>query len=138
MMTALGFGAAYSLLGLVLLIAGFYVLDLLTPGRLGERLTQGNSYNAGLMVGAGFIGLGAILATVIWHNAGSGFGPSLQWTLAFGVLGIVLQAVCFLVLDLFTPGSLSEIVVSDGLHPAGIAAAAAQIAISLIVCASIA
>ena len=84
------------------------------------------------------LGVGAILFTVIWHNAGAGLGPALGWTLAFGLLGIVLQAVSFVVLDLVTPGSLREIVVSPGLHPAGIAAAAAQIAISLIICASIA
>ena len=138
MITALGFGAAYSLLGLFLLVAGFYILDLLTPGRLGAHMTRGDSFNAGVMVAAGFLGVGAILFTVIWHNAGAGLGPALGWTLAFGLLGIVLQAVSFVVLDLVTPGSLREIVVSPGLHPAGIAAAAAQIAISLIICASIA
>ena len=138
MITALGFGAAYSLLGIALLVAGYYVLDLLTPGHLGKHLTKGNSYNAGLMVAAGFLGLGAVIATVIWHNADAGFGPALAWTAAFGVLGIVLQAVSFLVLELVTPCSLREIVVSPGLHPAGIAAAAGQIAVSLIICASIA
>ena len=80
MITALGFGAAYSLLGLFLLVAGFYMLDLLTPGRLGAHLTRGDSFNAGVMVAAGFLGVGAILFTVIWHNAGAGLGPALGWT----------------------------------------------------------
>lgn len=138
MITALGFGAAYSLLGILLLVAGFYVLDILTPGHLGKHLAEGESYNAGIMVAAGFLGLGAVIFTVIWHNADAGFGPALAWTAAFGVLGIVLQAVSFLVLELVTPGSLRATVVAPGLHPAGIAAAAAQLAVSAIICASIA
>lgn len=138
MTTALVFGAAYSVLGIALLVAGYYVLDLLTPGHLGTHLTQGDSYNSGIMVAAGFLGLGAILFTVIWHNAGAGFGPALGWTAAFGLLGIVLQAVSFLVLEAVTRGNLREIVVAPGLHPAGIAAAAAQLAVSAVICASIA
>lgn len=138
MTTALLFGTAYSLLGIALLAAGFHVLDLLTPGRLGKHLTRGDSYNAAVMVAAGFLGLGAILFTVIWHNAGAGFGPALGWTAAFGLLGIVLQAASFLVLEVVTRANLREIVVSPGLHPAGVVAAAAQIAVSAVICASIA
>lgn len=136
MITALGFGAAYSLVGIALLVLGFFVLDLLTPGRLGQHLEA--SFNAGLMVAAGFLGLGANLFTVIWHNADAEFGPALLWTVAFGVLGVVLQALSILVLDLITPGKLREIIVSPGISPAGIASAASQLAVSAVICAAIA
>lgn len=138
MITALLFGATYSLLGIALLVVGFYVIDALTPGRLGSHLTETGSINAGLVVAAEFLGVGAIVFTTIWTNADAGFGPALGWTAAFGLLGIALQAVSFVILDAVTPGSLREIAVSHGLHPAAIVAAAAQLAVSAIVVASIA
>ncbi len=139
LLTALTFGAAYSLLGSALLVAGFVALDLVTPGRLGHHLTgEEASPNAAVVMSAGFLGLGAIVFTAIWRNAAAGLGPALGWTAAFGLLGVVLQAVSFLVLDALTPGRLRDLVVGARLHPAAFVAAAGQVAVSAIVCASIA
>ena len=54
----------------------------------------------------GFLGQGAIIFASIWTNATSGFGQALLYTVVFGVLGVVLQAVAFVALDLLTPGRL--------------------------------
>ena len=43
----------------------------------------------------GFLGQGAIIFASIWTNATSGFGQALLYTVVFGVLGVVLQAVAF-------------------------------------------
>ena len=55
----------------------------------------------------------------------------------FGILGVVLQAVAFLVLDLITPGSLGTALVQVGFHPASLVSAAGQLAVSAIIVASI-
>ncbi|WP_286966489.1 MULTISPECIES: DUF350 domain-containing protein [Arsenicicoccus] len=138
MLESLLYAAVYCLAGIALLAGGFVTMDLLTPGRLGERIYTERSINAALIVGAEFLGLGAIAFTTIWTNGSAGFGAALAWTLAFGILGIALQAVSFLVLDAITPGSLRAIAVEQGLHPGAIVAASAMLAVSAIVCASIA
>ena len=138
MLSSLLFGAAYSLLGIALLAAGFFALDLLTPGKLGHQIWQERSVNASVVLSAGFLGLGAIEFTAIWTNAESGFGSALLWTLAFGLLGIVLQVVSFLVLDVLTPGKLGHVVVERVFHPASVVTAASQLAVSAIIVAAIA
>ncbi|MEP7161807.1 MAG: DUF350 domain-containing protein [Dermatophilaceae bacterium] len=136
-MTALIYGAGYAMLGVALLVAGFFVFDAMTPGRLGERIYRDRSMNAALTVSALFLGLGAIEATAIYTNGAANSGAAFGWTAGFGVLGIVLQAVSFLVLDAVTPGSLRAIAVDEHFHPGTLVAAAAMLAVSLIVCASI-
>lgn len=138
MLESLLYAAAYCLVGIALLIGGFVVLDVLTPGRLGERIYAARSTNAALIVGAEFLGLGAIVFTTIWTNGDAGFGHAMLWTIGFGVLGILLQAVSFLLLDAITPGSLRETAVDTRWHPGAIVAACAVLAVSAIVCASIA
>ena len=136
MLHALIYAAAYCLDGIILLALGFVVHDALTPGALGRRIYEDRSMNAALVVSAQFLSLGAIMFTCIWVNGDGWHGSS--WTLAFGVLGIVLQAITFLLLDVLTPGSLREIAVHEAFHPGALVAAAAMLAVGAIVCASIA
>ena len=52
-------------------------------------------------------------------------------------LGIVLQGVAFLVLDLITPGRLGEHLMEKSFHPASLVRAAVQLAVAAIIVASI-
>jgi uncharacterized membrane protein YjfL (UPF0719 family) len=134
---SIGYAVAYSGVGIALLVLGFYALDLLTPGHLGRHIYEDRSVNAGLTLAAGFLGQGAIIFATIWTNATSGFGKALLYTVVFGVLGVLLQAVAFLVLDLITPGRLGEHLMQPGFHPASLVSAAAELAVALIIVASI-
>lgn len=137
MVTGLLYGAAYALLGVVLLIAGFFVFDAITPGKLGSRIYEARSVNATVIVSAIFLGLGAVEAVAIYTNGAANFGSAFGWTAGFGAVGIILQAISFLVLDAVTPGSLREIAVDDRFHPGAVVAAASVLAVSAVVCASI-
>ena len=86
--------------------AGAVALDLLTPGHLARHIYEERSVNAAIALAAGFIGQGAIAFTTIWTNATSGFGTALGYTVVFGLVGVALQVVAFVVLDLLTPGKL--------------------------------
>ena len=108
MLESLLYGAGYALAGIGLLVAGYFMLDVLTPGRLGHKVYAERSVNGAVILSATFLGLGAIEFTAIWTNAASGFGSALGWTVAFGLLGVVLQGISFLLLDLLTPGSLGR------------------------------
>jgi hypothetical protein len=138
MLEHLFFGLTYSAIGVLLLGTGFLALDLLTPGRLGRQIMEERSMSAALIAAAGMLGLGLVIFTAIWTNAAAGFGSALAWTVAFGLLGIVAQTAAFLLLDLITPGRLGDVVTSRELHPGAVLAAAGQLAVALVVVASIA
>lgn len=138
LLTSIGYALAYAAVGLLILGLGYAVLDLLTPGRLGKHIYEDKSVNAGIVLASGFVSLGAIVFTTIWTNGESGFGAALIWTVVFGVLGVSMQAVAFVLLDLATPGKMSAMVVERDFHPASVVAAGAMLASSAIVVASIA
>ena len=137
MLQSIGFAAAYTGVGIALLALGFYALDLLTPGHLAKHIYENRSVNAALTLAAGFLGQGAVVFASIWTNATSGFGQALLYTVAFGVLGVLLQAVAFLALDLVVPGRLGQHLMEPTFHPASLVSAAVQLAVAGIIVASI-
>ncbi|WP_409331429.1 DUF350 domain-containing protein [Trujillonella humicola] len=137
MLASIGYAVAYTGVGIALLVLGFFALDLLTPGHLGRHIYEHRSVNAALTLAAGFLGQGAIAFTTIWTNATSGFGDALGYTVVFGVLGVVLQAVAFLVLDLVTPGRLGTHLTEARFHPASLVSVGSQLAVAAIIVASI-
>ena len=137
MLASIGYAVVYTAVGILLLVVGAVALDLLTPGHLARHIYQERSVNAGIALSAGFLGQGAIAFTTIWTNATSGFGTALADTVVFGLVGIALQVVAFLVLDLLTPGKLGHMLVQVPFHPASLVTAAATLAVSAIIVASI-
>ena len=137
MLQSIGFAAAYTGVGIALLVLGFYALDLLTPGNLGRHIAEHRSLNAAIAVSGGFLGQGAIVFASIWTNATSGFGRALLYTVVFGILGVVLQAVAFVALDVLVPGRLGEHLMEPAFHPASLISAAVQLAVAAIIVASI-
>ncbi|MET9692917.1 DUF350 domain-containing protein [Streptomyces sp. NPDC006514] len=133
----LGRTSAYGALGLVLLILGIVLVDVLTPGKLPQQIWEERNRNAALFLSSALLGIGGIVFTSIWTTYAD-FGKGLLSTAAFGVLGLLLMAVAFLVLDLVTPGKLGAIVVDPEPHPAVWVSAACNLAVAAIVAASIA
>lgn len=137
MLASLGHATVYSLVGMALLAVGFLVLDLLTPGKLTEQIWVHRSANAAVVVACGFLGLGLVVFTAIWTNGEARLGSALGWTVAFGLLGVFLQALAGALLEVLTPGRMRDVLVARELHPASIVMGSAQIAVSLVVVASI-
>ena len=137
MLASIGYAAAYTGVGILLLVVGAVALDLLTPGHLARHIYEERSVNAAIALAAGFLGQGAIAFTTIWTNATSGFGTALGYTIVFGLVGIALQVVAFVVLDLLTPGKLGAMLMQVPFHPASLVTAASTLAVSAIIVASI-
>jgi uncharacterized membrane protein YjfL (UPF0719 family) len=125
---------AYSGVGLVVLVVGFYVLDLLTPGKLGQLVMDGNP-GAGLLAATGLASLGLIMYFAI-HFTGAGW-DGLDDAAVFGLVGVLVQAVGFFVLDLVIPGKLGDHCFNPTLHPAAYVTAGIQVSVALVVCASL-
>jgi len=149
LLSSLGHAVVYAVLAGVLLVAAYYVLDLVTPHHLGNALrgidergeesVHAASKSAAVVTSAWLVSNAGVLFTAIWMNGATDLGEALGWTLAFGALGIVLNAVMFLVIEAITPGDLRRIVTSPGpARPLAYVAAASALSVGLIVCASIA
>jgi uncharacterized membrane protein YjfL (UPF0719 family) len=136
-LASIGYAVAYTGVGILLLMAGAFALDMLTPGHLARHIYEERSVNAAIALAAGFLGQGAIAFSTIWTNATSGFGTALSYTVAFGVLGVGLQVVAFVVLDLLTPGKLGATLMQVPFHPASLVTAASTLSVSAIIVASI-
>lgn len=133
----LGRAAAYGGLGLVLLVLGIVLVDMLTPGKLGRQIWEQRNRNAALVLSSALLGIGCIVFTSIWTTYDD-FGKGLVSTAVFGLLGLVMMAVAFLVVDLITPGRLGATLVEQEPHPAVWVTASCNIAVSAVIAASIA
>jgi uncharacterized membrane protein YjfL (UPF0719 family) len=131
-----GIGLAYGVVGIALMGLGFVLVDLLTPGKLSKLIWTDRNVGAAAVLGAQLLGVGLIVSTAILSSEG-GFGTGLASTLIYGLIGIVLMGLAFLVIDLVTPGKLGETVVEAQAHPAAWVVAAAYLSIAGIVAAAI-
>lgn len=126
----------YSGVGIGLLLLGFVLVDLLTPGALREQIWSERNRNAALYLCSSLLGTGAIVFTAILTTY-QDFTTGLISTACFGLLGLALKAGAFWLVDVLTPGKLGQMIVDAEQHPAVWVAAAANVAISAIVCAAI-
>lgn len=90
-----------------------------------------------MLLSSALLGVGGIVYTAIRYTYDD-FGKGLLSTLCFGVLGLLLMALAFWLLDLLTPGRLGAILVSTAPHPAVWVSASCNLAAAAIVAASIA
>ena len=134
MLELVGQVLAYSGVGLVVLVAGFFVIDALTPGKLGALVMDGNP-NAAVLAATSLVSLGLVMWFAI-HFTGAGW-DGLDDAAIFGLVGGVVQAVGFFVLDMVIPGKLGDHCFNPTLHPAAYVAAGIQVSVALVVCASL-
>jgi hypothetical protein len=127
----------FGVTGIALMAVGFMLVDALTPGKLSELIWVHRNANAALLLAANQLGVAAIVFTAILTSYTS-FTKGLASTVLFGLLGIGVMGLAFLVLDWLTPGKLGEVVCSAESHPAARVSAATHFGAALIVCASIA
>ncbi|OLT24876.1 hypothetical protein BJF79_44815 [Actinomadura sp. CNU-125] len=128
---------AYGALGLALMVLGYLVVEVTTPGRLGHQIwTEGNR-GAALLLAVKLLGVGAIVTTAIVTSEND-LGDGLIGTAVYGVLGIIIMIIAFYAIDVLTPGKLGAILVGgEQIHPAGWVVAAADLAVAAIVCGAV-
>nr|WP_267595899.1 DUF350 domain-containing protein [Carbonactinospora thermoautotrophica] len=130
-------GLAFGLVGTVLLALGYLLVDLLTPGRLGQLIWTERNRNAALVLASNALGVGAIVTTAI-ATSHDEFVQGLISAAGYGVLGLILMAISFAVVDFLTPGRLGELCVDADPHPCAWVVAANHVAVAAIVSAAIA
>ncbi|MDO4255330.1 MAG: DUF350 domain-containing protein [Kocuria sp.] len=131
--------ACYGLVGLVLLTLGYWVIDLLTPGKLHQLIWVDRNRGAVLVLAASVLAMALIIRAAIEASA-SVLWLGLMTTLLYGVIGLLLMAVSFFLMDLVAPGKLGDLIVDDDdhMHPAVWITAATHLSVGLVVAAAIA
>ncbi|AGL15351.1 DUF350 domain-containing protein [Actinoplanes sp. N902-109] len=132
-----GRSIVFGALGIALMALGFVLVDLLTPGKLRDLIWVEKNRNAALLLASNQIGIAAIVFTAIFTSY-ENFTEGLLSTAIFGVIGIAVMGLAFLVLDWMTPGKLGEVICSEDRHPGAIVSAASHFGAALIICACIA
>ncbi|HEY9563600.1 MAG TPA: DUF350 domain-containing protein [Nocardioides sp.] len=131
-LASLAFGAA----GLVLLALGYWLVDLMTPGHLGRLIFVERNRDASLVLASSLLAIGGIAASAIYGAEADTWNTLLE-TIAYGAVGILMQAAAFVVLDLLTPGKLGDTLTDEHDDPAVWVAVAMNLAVGLIVIAAL-
>ncbi|MFI0418226.1 DUF350 domain-containing protein [Spongiactinospora sp. 9N601] len=100
---------AYATLGVLLLIIGFYVIDLAIPGNLRDLIKTDRNPNATLLASSGLTSIGLIVAASMWSSSGE-LHERLLTTLTFGMVGIAVQTVAMLLFDHIIGISVQDLV----------------------------
>jgi uncharacterized membrane protein YjfL (UPF0719 family) len=128
--------ASYAALGVILLVIGFYVLDMAIPGKLSQLIKVDRNPNATLLTGSGLAAVGLIVSVSIWSSGGA-LHEGLLATLVFGLVGIAVQTVAMVVFDKVAGISVRELVKESELQPGTRLLAVTHLVIGLITAAAV-
>jgi hypothetical protein len=118
----------YFVVGMGVLLAGFLMVDVLTPGKLRRLVFIDRRPNAVVLACANYIALATIIITAI-VNSYSQLGQGLVGVAVYGLIGVVLQGIALLALHFVIPGDFHEHVEEPQLHPAAFATATMLLAV---------
>lgn len=112
---------AYFVLAAVILVVGFIILDLITPGKLHELVFVHHLPNAAVITAAQQIAIGIIVVTAV-VNSSDILTEGLVETAVFGVLGLVIQVIVMLLLEVLIPGRFRDLVEDPKLRSGAVVA----------------
>ncbi|GAB3552907.1 uncharacterized membrane protein YjfL (UPF0719 family) [Actinopolyspora lacussalsi] len=127
---------AYGIVGAVLMVLGYVLVDLATPGKLRDLIWVHRNANAAILLVSGLIGVGIILTTAIAASSND-LVYGLIGTLAYGLLGLILMGLSFLLIDAITPGRLGDELSTASIHPGTWVSASSHVVIATIIAAAI-
>lgn len=121
----------YFLVGVGVLVAGFVMVDVLTPGNLRQLVFVERRPNAVAVASGMYVALALVVATAIVASS-SDLGQGLVDAAVYGIVGVVLQGVALVVLEVVVPGRFRDLITDERLHPAAIATAVTLIAVGAV------
>ena len=134
--TDLAVTLGYAVAGVLLMALGAALVDLATPGKLRELIWVERNGNAAVLLVSNLLAVGTIATAAIVASEGD-FVQGVAGTLGYGVVGLLVMTIAFVLLDLATPGSLGEILVDRSPHPAVWISGAVHLGVGAIVAAAI-
>ena len=126
----------YFLVGMAVLVVGFYMVDVLTPGKLRQMVFVDRRPNAVVIACAMYIALTIVIISAITTSY-SQLGQGLVGVAVYGLMGVVLLGIALLTLHLVIPGDFHEHVDEPELHPASFAVALMLLAVGGVTAAAV-
>ncbi|MEO9220534.1 MAG: DUF350 domain-containing protein [Mycobacteriaceae bacterium] len=127
--------ACYAILGVVLILIGFYAIDVSTPGKL-TQLVQLGRPNASVVAASGMVSMAFIVVLAIYSSGGK-LSEGLISTAVYGLLGILAQAIGLRLLEMGTSIKIGPLLANEKLVSSTFVVAAGHLAIGLIVAVAI-
>ena len=128
-----GIGAIilYALVGLVLMLVGFYAIDVTTPGPLRKLIAVGNP-NAVIVTASGMLSMALIVVLAIYSSGGR-LVEGLISSAIYGLVGIAAQAISVRFLEWVLRLDIGELLHSEHYSVRSLMVAAAHVALGLVV-----
>ena len=132
-----GIGAIllYAIVGVLLMLLGFYAVDVTTPGKL-YRMVRDGLPNAVLITAAGMVSMAFIVVVAIYSSSGA-LAEGLLATLIFGLVGIIAQVGGVRLLEWVTGIDIGAVLAAERIQPQAFVVAAAHVALGLVVAVAI-
>ena len=121
----------YAIVGLVLMLVGFYAIDITTPGRL-RKLVAAGKPNAIVVTAAGLVSMAFIVLIAILASGGDLVEGIISSTV-YGLVGIVAQVISVRVLERALGIHIGNALHSDTFTPEALVVAAAHFALGMVV-----
>jgi hypothetical protein len=121
----------YSILGLVLMVIGFYAIDLTTPGPL-RRMVNAGKPNAILVAAAGMVSMAFIVVVAIYSSSGN-LREGLLASAVFGLVGIASQVLMMRIAAVVIGIDMDTLFHADAFSYEALMVAAAQFALGIVV-----
>lgn len=118
----------YFVVGIAVLALGFVMVDALTPGKLRRQVFVERRPNAVALASAMYASLAVVIIAAI-HSSSDTLGQGLVDTAAYGLLGVVLQGMALVILEMVVPGRFRDHIDDEQLQPAAIATAVVLLAV---------
>lgn len=121
----------YAIAGSLLMLLGFYAVDITTPGKLYVMVRDGLP-NAVLVTSAGMVSMAFIVVVAIYGSSGS-LVEGLLATLVFGLVGIIVQVAGVRLLEWITGIDIGAALKAEQLQPQSFVVASAHLALGMVV-----
>ncbi|SDE43790.1 DUF350 domain-containing protein [Rhodococcus tukisamuensis] len=125
----------YAIVGLVLMVLGFYAIDWSTPGPLRTMLREGKP-NSAVVTASGMVSMALIVVLAIYASSGK-LAEGLIYTLVFGLVGIAAQVISVRLVELVTGIDIGTVLAEERFTPEVLVVAAAHLALGLVVAVAI-
>ena len=126
----------YFMVGMAVLLVGFFMVDVLTPGKLRQLVFIDRRPNAVVVAGAMYIALTTVIVSAI-VNSYSQLGQGLIGVAVYGLMGVVLLGIALLTMHMVIPGNFHEHVDDPELHPGSFAVALILLAVGGVTAAAV-
>jgi uncharacterized membrane protein YjfL (UPF0719 family) len=127
--------ALYAVVGVVLMLIGFYAIDFTTPGKLSELVRTGKP-NAVIVTASGMLSMAFIIVVAIVNSAND-LSAGLIQSLVYGLVGIVAQVLAVRLLAWTTRIEVADTIQAEVFAPGSVVVAAVHVALGLVVAVAI-